>query len=64
LPIGHIIEGFDEFVSDLNIKESSFLTHLNNKLMLLAWSLILSVTLVSVQMLMVVGAFLAILPQA
>lgn len=32
--------------------------------MLLAWSLILSVTLVSVQMLMVVGAFLAILPQA
>jgi hypothetical protein len=32
--------------------------------MLLAWCLILSVTLVSVTMLMIVGAFLAVLPQA
>lgn len=32
--------------------------------MLLAWALILSVTSVSVTMLMMIGAFLAILPQA
>jgi hypothetical protein len=65
LGVCKVIEGLHKAVRDLRGEEGGLLLHnFSNKIMLLEWGLILSVTSVSVTMLMMVGTFFAILPEA